>query len=469
MVKVKKALWSKYELDSLFDCFLPEDFQATGISIDTRTIKPGDIFIAITGDMHDGHRFVKVAEEKGASAVIVSRPIEILSCPVITVDDTLNAMKILGRSARLRSNAQVIAITGSVGKTSTKEILRQALAPFGKVAWAEASYNNHWGVPLTLSRLPVDVDFAIFEIGMNNIGEIAPLSEMVRPNIAIITAIAPAHIGNMGSIQTIAEEKSDVFVGLEPDGIVIVPSDPEFYPFFKTKAMKVFPQCIMSFGEEPGADIRLFGFSQENGQVGVSKIAIGEQRLTVKSPLQGRHMAVNGLAAFAVAKALRLDLKKMVTVFEKMSSIKKRCQVHHVTLDGKKITLIDDSFNANLKSMMAGLDIFMSITPKDKGRRVAVLGEMLELGAFAINHHQQVSHYCTDQNIDKVFLCGGEALKQGFLTLPDIKKAACVDTYKELIPLVRKSLKDNDVVFIKGSKGSKVSLIVENLLEACEK
>lgn len=469
MVKVKKPLWSKYELDSLFDCMLPEDFSATGISIDTRTIKPGDIFIAITGEMHDGHRFVKLAEEKGASAVIVSRPVEVLSCPVITVDDTLNAMRILGRSARLRSNAQVIAITGSVGKTSTKEMLRQALAPFGKVAWAEASYNNHWGVPLTLSRLPTDVDFAIFEIGMNNIGEIAPLSEMVRPNIAIITAIAPAHIGNMGNVQTIAEEKSDIFVGLEPDGIIILPSDPEFFSFFKSKAMKTFPQSILSFGEDKGADVRLFGFAQENGEVGVSKIAIGEQRLTVKCPLQGRHMAINGLVSFAVGKALRLDLNKIAAVFEKMSPIKKRCQVHQITLDGKNITLIDDSFNANLSSMMAGLDIFMSITPPDKGRRVAVLGEMLELGGYAINHHQQVSHFCTTRDIDKVFLCGGEALKQGFVALPDTKKAACVDTCKELIPLVRQSLKHNDVVFVKGSKGSKVSLIVEDLLSASDK
>lgn len=459
-------LWTRTELAELFFCPLPDDFAATGVSIDTRTLKPGDIFIAIEGESHDGHRFVKFAEEKGASLIIVSesRPIEKVNCPVIMVEDTLDALRTLGRAARLRSKAQIIAITGSVGKTSSKEILRHALRPFGKVAWSEASYNNHWGVPLTLARLPREADFAILEIGMNHLGEIAPLSEMVRPHVAIITAIVPAHIGNMGSIEAIVEEKSDIFVGLEPEGVIIVPSVLEYYRLFKAKAMKKFPRSFLSFGQEPTADIQLFGFTQENGGMGIAKVALGDQRFTMEIPLQGIHMAINALTAVAVAKSLRLPYKKILNAIKIVPSIKKRCEVHRLTIDDKSITLIDDSYNANLASMIAGLETLLSMTPEDGGRRIAVLGEMLELGGYAINHHQQISEYCEEKPIDKVFLCGGEVLRQGFAELKAKKKEACVDSCEELIPLVRSKLMDHDVILVKGSKGSRVSQIAENLL-----
>lgn len=465
-LRKKPILWTREELMDLFLFSLPEDFAATGVSIDTRTLKPGDIFIAIEGEAHDGHRFVKVAEEKGASLVIVSasKLVEMGTCPVLQVENTLDAMRTLGRAARLRSKAQIIAITGSVGKTSSKEILRHALSPFGKVAWSEASYNNHWGVPLTLSRLPRDADFAILEIGMNRPGEIAPLSEMVRPNIVIITSIMPAHIGNMRTIEAIAEEKSQILAGLEPEGIVIVPSMPEHYQLFRAKAMKKFPRSFISFGQEGTADVQLLGFTQENGEAGLARIAIGEQRFTLEIPLQGVHMAMNSLISMAVARALRLNYKKMITAIKMVSPIRKRCQVHHLIIDEKSIVLIDDSYNANLASMIAGLDTLISITPQGTGRRIAVLGEMLELGGYAINHHQQISNYCSEKAIDKVFLCGGEALKQGFSGLSSSKKEACVDSYEELIPLVRAKLQDQDVILVKGSKGSKVSQIAENLL-----
>lgn len=464
------SLWSKSELENLFICSLPHDFECSGVSIDTRTLKPGDIFIAISGDVYDGHAFAKVAEEKGAAAIIATRSLPGVSCPVIQVDHAMRALQVLGRTARERTKASVIAITGSVGKTSTKDMLHKVLAQFGSTSCASASYNNHWGVPLTLSRIPRNADYAILEIGMNNIGEIAPLSEMVRPHIAIITSIAPAHIGNMGNLEAIAREKSDIFVGLERDGVAIIPTNTIFYDHLKAVASKKFPRYLFSFGEDARADVRLEGYVQEKNNSARGRAVLGDQNIMYRLPLVGRHMAVNSLCVFAVARALRLDLSKVAKALENLGPLKNRCQIHQLTLPcesgGMPITLVDDSFNANLQSMKAGLDVLSSLQPQKKGRRIAVLGEMLELGGFAIDHHQEVSDYCTNGSVDVVFLCGGSPVKQGFSTLPDLKKGGHADDVQALIPLVMAALQPDDVVLVKGSKGSKVLQVVEALVAA---
>lgn len=461
------SLWTKSELENLFICSLPHDFECSGVSIDTRTLKSGDIFIAISGDVYDGHAFAKAAEEKGAAAIISTIPLPEISCPVIQVDHALGALQALGRTARERTKASVIAITGSVGKTSTKDILYKVLSQFGSTTCAPASYNNHWGVPLTLSRLPRDANYAILEIGMNQIGEIAPLSEMVRPHIAIITAIAPAHIGNMGSLEAIAREKAEIFVGLEKDGVAIIPTNSPFHDQLKAAALKKFPRYIFSFGEEARADVRLEDYGQNKDDSAKGRVIIGDQNIAFCLPLVGRHMAVNSLCAFAVGRALRLDLPKIGKALQTIGPLKNRCQIHHLTLPGDSgkipIILVDDSFNANVASMKAGLDVLTSIQPKGEGRRIAVLGEMLELGSFAIEHHQEISDYCATHPIDFVFLCGGSPIKQAF---SGSTNADHVENCKELIPLVMAVLQPNDVVLVKGSKGSRVIQVAEALIAA---
>lgn len=265
----------------------------------------------------------------------------------------------------------------------------------------------------------------------------------------------------------IVEEKSQIFVGLEPEGTAIISAKQPFYPVLKAKALKKFPKHVFSFGEEDQADVRLSRFSQEGTNPAHITIKMGDQEMSFTSPLIGRHLAINSLIAFAVAKALRLDTQKIGEAFRNMPALKNRCQVHEIDLKGgKKIILVDDSYNANLTSMTAGLEILMSITPQDNGRRIAVLGEMLELGSYAIDHHKKISDICTQKPIDKVFLCGGIVMKQGFSGLPEDKLGSYMEQSKDLIPVLIKNIKNNDVIFVKGSKGSKVTLVVEALM-AC--
>jgi UDP-N-acetylmuramoyl-tripeptide--D-alanyl-D-alanine ligase len=386
------------------------------------------------------------------------------------VDHALKALNAMARVARDRAKTTtIIAITGSVGKTSTKDILYRVLSHFGPTICAPASYNNQWGVPLTLSRLPRNAKYAILEIGMNHVGEIAPLSEMVRPHIAIITPIAPAHIGNMGTMDAIVREKVSILEGLEPDGSVILADHHPFFDILKAEALRKHPRYVFSFGEEPGADIRLEDFNQLNNQMIQGTVAIIDQKINFCLPLTGRHMALNSLCAFAVGRVLRLDYAKIAEALQTLSPLKNRCQVHDLHFLRKKteinITLLDDSFNANLHSMTAGLETLLTLTPKGKGRRIAVVGEMLELGAFAIDHHQQISDFCAQKAIDLVFLCGGNAVKQGFSTLPAPKRGGQMESADELIPLVLGALRSDDIVLVKGSKGSKVGIVAEALLK----
>lgn len=446
------------------------DWVAKGVSIDTRTLQPGDLFVALK-DVRDGHDFVVAALEKGAAAALVSRIPDGLSsgAPLLVVADVLKALEDLGRAGRARTRAKVVGVTGSVGKTSTKEMLRVVLGGQGRVHAAEASYNNHWGVPLTLARMPADADFAVIEIGMNHPGEIAPLSRMARPHVVMITTVAPAHLEAFASLDGIAHEKAAIVDGLEPGGTAVLPADLPVSPILLAKAASAGAKTL-TFGETPAADYRLTSVQIGNAATVVQASRAGNALLyKVMSP--GRHFAANGLGALAVADAIGLDPVIAATDLGRWLPPAGRGTRERIVLDVVEETgfdLIDDAFNANPASMAASLEVLIAATPEDgigskaKGRRIAILGDMLELGSTEIELHEAIARTPGLAAID-VIHCVGPRMRALHLALPRAQRGDWVETAAELLLRARSLIDAGDIVLVKGSKGIKVSLIVDAL------
>lgn len=447
------------------------DWQAHGVSIDTRSLKPGDLFVALKA-VRDGHDFVAQALEKGAAAALVSHIPEGVSeaAPLLLVPDVLKGLEDLGRAARDRTSARVVAVTGSVGKTSTKEMLRTVLSGQGRTHVAEASYNNHWGVPLTLARMPADTEFAVIEIGMNHPGEIAPLARMARPHAAMITTVAAAHLEAFGNINGIAEEKASIFEGLEPDGWAVLNGDIETSAILQQKAHEAGAKIIL-FGEgdqcdHRAADIRLHDTTTVvDGQM-------GETSILFKVQAPGRHFAVNGMGVLAVITALGLDHAMGAADIAKWHPPAGRGLRERVTLDfadtDQWFELIDDAFNANPSSLAASLEVLAASNTKTrqgnstKGRRIAVLGDMLELGPDEMALHRAVADLPWIASIDQVH-CVGPRMKHLYEALPDVQRGKWVETADDMAEQVHHLVRAGDLVLIKGSKGSRVSIVVDAL------
>lgn len=443
---------------------------AGGVSIDTRTLQPGDLFVALK-DVRDGHDFVGQALEKGAAAALVSRVPDGLSsgAPLLVVPDVLKALEDLGRAARARAKARVVGVTGSVGKTSTKEMLRVVLGGQGRVHAAEASYNNHWGVPLTLARLPREADFAVIEIGMNHPGEIAPLSRMARPDVVVVTTVAPAHLEAFESVEGIAHEKASIIEGLQPGGVAILQADVVTSPILCAKAKAAQVQC-MTFGAAEGADYRMVSVQIGDDSTVVRATRQGQPVLyKVMSP--GRHFAANGLAVLAVADALGLDPVISATDLGRWQPPAGRGVRERIMLDLVEETgfeLIDDAFNANPASMAASLEVLVNARPQDgigsraKGRRIAILGDMLELGPTEAALHAAIAETPGLAAINLIH-CVGPRMKALHAALPRGQRGDWVATAAELVPRARHLIDAGDIILVKGSKGIKVSLMVDAL------
>jgi UDP-N-acetylmuramoyl-tripeptide--D-alanyl-D-alanine ligase len=445
------------------------DWTASGVSIDTRTIAKGDLFVALK-DVRDGHDFVAAALAKGAAAALVSRiPADVAAdAPLLLVDDVLKALERLGAAARARTKARVVGVTGSVGKTSTKEMLRAILSGQGRVHVAEASYNNHWGVPLTLARLPADADFAVIEIGMNHPGEIAPLAVLSRLDVAMITTVAPAHLEAFHDIEGIAHEKAAIMDGLVQGGTVILPADLGVSPILLAKAAAVGAKAV-TFGEKK-ADYRLTSVQIGDAATIVKATRNGAAFLyKVMSP--GRHFAENGLGALAVADALGLDPVIAAADLGRWAPPEGRGTRDKIILDRVDETafeLIDDAFNANPASLAASLDVLIAAQPQHgvgrvgQGRRIAILGDMLELGRTEIELHEAVARHKGLEAID-VIHCVGPRMRMLWRALPRSQRGEWVDTAPELAARARSLIDAGDIVLVKGSKGIKVSLVVDAL------
>ncbi|MEJ6477438.1 MAG: UDP-N-acetylmuramoyl-tripeptide--D-alanyl-D-alanine ligase [Octadecabacter sp.] len=462
------ALWTSQDAVAATGGTSTRDWQANGVSIDTRTIETGDLFVALKAD-RDGHDFVAMALEKGAAAALVThRPDGVPEdAPLLIVPDVLAALEALGVAARARTNARVVAITGSVGKTSTKEMLRIVLERQGKTHASEASYNNHWGVPLTLARMPQDTQFAVIEIGMSNPGEISPLAQMARPHVAMITTVAAAHLEAFDSIEGIAREKATVMDGLVANGVAVLNADIATAPILLNYAAKRGAR-VVGFGQM-APDWHLIHVRLASGSTVVQAQANG-MAILFKLSTAGRHFAMNGLGVLAVTEALGGDPVAAAMDIATWAPPAGRGTLETVTLDPAStddtLELIDDAFNANPASLTAALEVLAAATPVDnvgqiiKGRRIAVLGDMLELGPDEMAMHAALVNDPSLAQVDLVH-CAGPRMRHLYDALPENQRGRWRETAAELALGTAGLVDAGDVVLVKGSKGSKISLVVD--------
>jgi len=462
MTRPAAPLWTAAELLEATGGRFATPFDAAGVSIDTRTIQPGDLFIALAGDAGDGHDHAARAIDAGAAGVMLHRePAPGLAAPAhrLMVDDTLAGLTRLGAFARARFTGRVAAITGSVGKTTTKEMLRAALTPFGAVHAAVASYNNHWGVPLTLARTPrvpgpEHAAFGVIEIGMNHAGEIAPLARLARPHVVIITTIEAAHIGYLGGMEAIAEEKSSILQGLEPGGVAVLPVDSPWFPLLRQRAGT---HPVFGFGTAPGTAARLVSLEQDASFSSLLLEVDGrELRLRLNAP--GRHMAMNAVAALAAVAALGLDPAAAAHALEGFAPLPGRGAHRRLALPGGPALLLDESYNANGASVRAALDV-LRLQPAT--RRVAILGDMLELGDAGPAEHAALAADVV-RSADLVFACG-PLTRHLFDAIPARVRGGHAADSAALAPVVAARIAPGDAVLVKGSLGSKMKIIVEAL------
>ena len=432
---------------------------ATGVSIDTRTLKPGDLFVAIKGDTHDGHDHVARAFEAGASAAVVSRAPDARG-PYFVVDDTLRGMERLGVAARRRAPARVLAITGSVGKTSAKEMARAALAAVGPTHASAASFNNHWGVPLTLARLPADTAFGVFEIGMNHAGEITPLVGFVRPHVALVTTIGPVHIAQFGSLEAIADAKAEIFSGVEPGGAAVLNRDA---PQFERLNAAAAGLKVLSFGSSAGGDARLIACEPE-GDGSRVEAEVGGERIAFALGAPGWHMAENAVGVLLALQALGAPLRACAEALAGFTPAKGRGERFTLEAPGGPFTLIDESYNANPVSMRAALALLGAAKPGPGGRRIAAIGDMLELGDEGAALHAALATDLIANKVDLLFGAGPQT-RALYEAAPAAMRAAHAERAEALRDALIAAPRSGDVVMIKGSNGSRMGPLSAALRE----
>jgi UDP-N-acetylmuramoyl-tripeptide--D-alanyl-D-alanine ligase len=456
-VRGVSALWTSDEIAAATGGTASEPFEVNGVTFDSREVRPGDLFVAMPGTVHDGHEFVEGAFAAGAAGAIVSQPV---NGPHVLVDDTFAALQALGRASRERSGATVFGVTGSVGKTSTKEALYAALdrnRP-GKVHRSVKSYNNHTGVPLSLARMPRDSQFAIFEMGMNNAGEIRALTAQVRPHVAVITAIAPAHIENLGSEEAIADAKAEIFEGLERGGIAIVPNDTPHRDRL-VRAARRHAERIITFGGGD-ADVHAIHAVAAEGGGSLISAALLERELTFTISQRGEHWVSNALAVLAAVEAVDADVALAGLALADLGGLKGRGQRYVIELDGGEVLLIDESYNANPASMAATLKSLGE--ERDVTRRIAVLGPMRELGAHSGALHAGLAPAVLGARVDRLILIGDE-MRPLDEALDDRVPVDRVDSVDEATEALRRIVHPGDAVLVKASNSVGLARLVESM------
>ncbi|WP_375646481.1 UDP-N-acetylmuramoyl-tripeptide--D-alanyl-D-alanine ligase [Bartonella sp. AA56HLJMS] len=464
------ALWDKQALVAAINGVvmgsMPETF--SGVSIDSRTLAEGEVFFCIKGHHLDGHDFAAQAYERGAGVLIVAehrlRDMKKILAPLIVVPDVLQALEQLAQAARKRSRAKIIAITGSVGKTTTKEALKQALATAGNVHANLASLNNCWGVPLTLARMPMESDYGIFEIGMNHRDEIRPLVKLVCPHIALITHICAGHMGFFKDLQEIAKAKAEIFEGLDEEGIAILNADSDFFSYLVQKAKKCGVKKILSFGETKDADyqahdIRLLTDSSSM----IVRMRGRDREVQIGAP--GRHIVQNSLGVIAACDAMGVELEPVFLSFRHFSSQKGRGVRYRLSLsNGSEFYLIDESYNANPASMRAALELLATGPVGKGGRRIAILGDMLELGEYSEKLHRDLIKPIRLSGANPVFLFG-EAMKYLVSDLSAGVKVHYAENIEKILSLLLAEISSGDLLMVKSSNSLCSSNIVTALLD----
>jgi len=445
------------------------DWSAGGVSIDSRTIEPGDLFIAIVGPKVDGHDHVAGALAAGAAGCVVARVPDGVGgdAPLILVGDTLDALQDLARASRARSAASVAAVTGSVGKTSTKEMLKLAFeAQSGgsaRVAATVGNLNNHWGLPLSLARMPAETAYGVFEMGMNHAGEIEPLSRIARPDVALITSIEPVHIEFFESLDGIADAKAEIFAGVASGGAAVIDRDGIYFERLSARAREAGIERIVTFGEGD-ADVRGVDIECE-AEHSIIEADIGGRRISYALRAPGRHLARNSLAVLAVLHALGADVDAGAKALKAFRAGAGRGGQSRVDVDGGSFLLIDESYNASPASMRAAMAVAGLVEPEGEGRRIAVLGDMLELGVETEAAHAGLFDAIRENGFDRVY-CAGPRMQGLWNLLPDSLKGAHDDDPERVAEIVAGIVRPDDVVMVKGSLGSRVGLVVKRLTSA---
>ncbi|QCO14574.1 UDP-N-acetylmuramoylalanyl-D-glutamyl-2,6-diaminopimelate--D-alanyl-D-alanine ligase [Azospirillum brasilense] len=464
MSEAKTVLWTAEDAAAATSGQATRSWAATGVSIDSRKVAPGDLFVAIKGPNFDGHDFVAKALEAGAAAALVSTvpPGVPGDASLLAVEqDTLAALGDLGHVARLRTQARVVGVTGSVGKTSTKEALRHVLSAQGRTFATEGSLNNHWGVPLSLARMPEDSEFGVFELGMNHAGELGPLSRQVMPDVAVITTVEAAHLEFFDSVEAIADAKAEIFEGMNPNGVAVLNRDNPHFARLLAAARTQGLSRIWSFGSHADADARLVDCSLHATCSAVTAVIRGE-RIQYCLALPGRHWVMNSLAVLLAVKALGADVAAAARALSTIAPVKGRGTRKRVQTARGAFTLIDESYNASPAAMTATFAVLGKIDPGAGGRRLAVLGDMRELGDRADALHAALAEPLRSAHVDAVYACGPH-MRALFDRLPAAMRGAWTETSAELAPLLASAVRGGDVVLIKGSLGSRMATVVDAL------
>jgi UDP-N-acetylmuramoyl-tripeptide--D-alanyl-D-alanine ligase len=470
---VSRPLWTGAEVLAATGGAGPSDWAAEGVSIDSRSLQKGDLFVALK-DQRDGHDFVAGALAGGAVAALVSRRPEGVApgAPLIVVPDVLKALEALAAAARTRFRGRVVAVTGSAGKTSTKEMLRAMFGALGPVHAAEKSFNNHWGVPLTLARMPREAAFAVVEIGMNHPGEIEPLARLTRPDAAIVTTVAAVHLAAFPDVAAITREKAAIFRGLGPGATAILNRD---IPTARVlvRAARRQTRNVITFGAAGRPSWRL-----GKCHVGASATCVVARNagrdIMFRIAAPGRHLAMNALAALAAVQALGGDLARASLALASWTppagrGTRWQVALGPAALDGA-VTLIDESYNANPASMEAALEV-LAATPVEngigrvaRGRRLAFLGDMLELGAGEADLHRALADLPALAAVDLIH-AAGPRMAALHLALPASLRGEWHDNPEALARSLPRLLDAGDVAMVKGSNGARMSLVVDAILK----
>jgi UDP-N-acetylmuramoyl-tripeptide--D-alanyl-D-alanine ligase len=459
----REALWSSEELAMASGGTVMAPFKAMGVSIDSRTVRPGDLFVAIVGPNHDGHDHVAEALALGASGAFVHRQPKALGdgAPLVMVSDTFDALGAVACAARRRGNAEVIAVTGSVGKTGTKDALRLVLGRQKLTIASQGNLNNHWGLPLSLARMSRDAHYGVFEMGMNHVGEIHPLSLMAQPDVAVITNVESVHRAHFRDEDDIAQAKAEVFDGMGADGVAILNRDNRHFGLLALAAQQ---RCIgrtISFGTDTMADVHSLAVSP--GVDGTqARLSVLGQELTCHIGIAGHHWLMNAMAVLAVVVSIGADVPAAAAALKDLRPSTGRGSRQYVAVNDGRFTLIDDSYNASPISMRAAIAVLGDATPGPCGRRIAVLGDMLELGPDSPVLHAELASVIEAAGVDQVFTAGTE-MAQLAKILPASRRGFHAASAEALAPLVATAVQKDDVVMVKGSRGSRMRLIVEAL------
>jgi UDP-N-acetylmuramoyl-tripeptide--D-alanyl-D-alanine ligase len=452
-------LWTSDEIAAATGGTASATFEVTGVTFDSREVGPGDLFVAMPGTVHDGHKFVDAAFAAGAAGAVVSQPVD---GPHILVGDVAAALEAMARAARDRTQATIIGVTGSVGKTSTKEALFAALdrCCLGAVHRSVKSYNNHTGVPLSLARMPRNARYAVLEMGMNNAGEIAALTRLIRPHVALITAIAPAHIENLGSEEAIADAKAEIFEGLEGDGVAILPNDSSHRDRL-VKAARRHADRIVTFGSGD-ADVHAIHAVGAEGGGSLISAALLERELTFTISQRGEHWVSNALAVLAAVEAVGGDVAVAGLALADMGGLKGRGERHRIQLDEGELLLIDESYNANPASMAATLKSLGA--ERGVSRRIAVLGPMRELGEHSDALHAGLAPAVMDAHVDRLILIGEEMAPLASVLggAVEVNRVASVE---EAADLLTRIAGPGDAVLVKASNSVGLARLVERVVK----